>query len=291
MFLSTNLRVVSLCCLLLVNSSILFANDDTPKTTKNQSDFEKASTMTNIQEKVDQIVESNDVQKMKIIHSGRNIKFNPGVHIDTLPNTICKKAMLRAQYFQDFSFHAFDSETHFDNCVIKGSVEYLNQLFIKAQKDARYGNYEEAAFTLGQIIHIIQDFYSHSNYIELMNVKYSSLKDVPVPIFWGKDGQKEAIKLVKNGLISGAVSWSLPHECKDGTPTHTELAKDDNTYKSGKKKTRWGITFHEAALEKANEATQEFFIYALSKMPKLAVYCEGDIYYLNKFIQREQDRP
>lgn len=67
--------------------------------------------------------------------------------------------------------HSQSPEYHFDNEMFEeGKVLIINGIntTINQMKD---GNFDDARKTLGQIMHTLQDFYSHSNWIELKNTK------------------------------------------------------------------------------------------------------------------------
>ncbi len=65
--------------------------------------------------------------------------------------------------FQTISSH------HVDDCNFKGATQLINNLYIRAMKDidSRKPNYDDAPDAFGQLLHTVQDFYSHSNWIEL----------------------------------------------------------------------------------------------------------------------------
>ena len=63
----------------------------------------------------------------------------------------------------------FKNEFHFDNNKIWGSTQQINQGY-RAALDAINGDNQEDVFLhFGRITHALQDFYSHSNWLGLLN--------------------------------------------------------------------------------------------------------------------------
>jgi hypothetical protein len=194
----------------------------------------------------------------------------------------CSLAFKNAAYFQDI-FHAFESKAHFDNCAFDESVKYVEALlqFSENWSNSNHtisNNY--GLIAIGQALHSIQDFYSHSNYIELAEKTYSDFKNVPIIDFWKKE-RKEAFKQwLDKGLISGYVAWGYPKMCEEGSLTHKELAKDNDKSMRGKLPTRWeGWNYHQAAYRLALEASESFLIYVAENIPELLKDCGDFIDY------------
>ncbi len=94
----------------------------------------------------------------------------------------CSRQLVQAIYLQDIG-HFFDANAHFDNCTFDGSIDYIESLLGEADdlvKSAHThrdgGQYRrggtavaEAMTRLGQVLHAVQDFYAHSNYVDLMD--------------------------------------------------------------------------------------------------------------------------
>ncbi len=62
---------------------------------------------------------------------------------------------------------------HFDNCLVKESYAYMRERYERAVKIApmvadRRDARDAVLYELGMAFHTLQDFYSHSNYVELM---------------------------------------------------------------------------------------------------------------------------
>ncbi|HEU4323380.1 MAG TPA: VWA domain-containing protein [Roseiflexaceae bacterium] len=70
------------------------------------------------------------------------------------------------EHVQIDTVHAFDQEYHFDGCHFSDSIGKINSLYDTALTEIP-GEADDVADTFGQLLHVIQDFYSHSNWIEL----------------------------------------------------------------------------------------------------------------------------
>lgn len=84
-------------------------------------------------------------------------------------------------YFPD-SAQPFVSKVHFDNCDFDAGLDHLASLMDEVASYARAAEattdnaerddaVSHAFFALGQALHSIQDFYAHSNYVELQMAK------------------------------------------------------------------------------------------------------------------------
>ncbi|XP_059367578.1 uncharacterized protein LOC132106012 [Carassius carassius] len=72
--------------------------------------------------------------------------------------------------------HMLDAEYHFDNESFEKGQNLIKYGVTAVKNAANEKNYEMARERLGEIMHTIQDFYSHSNWIELGNLfPYSNL--------------------------------------------------------------------------------------------------------------------
>lgn len=154
----------------------------------------------------------------------------------------------KALYVQDI-WHQFESKAHFDNCDFDGATQYLAELIDEAGKHAdstqaaKLSNnasaMEDAAkrafFALGQALHTVQDFYAHTNYVELQAPKFEKITDMKILAPWRSAGRDQIEQLRKEGLVSGYVFWGIPQKCPSSTISHHDLAKDSATTKSGMK--------------------------------------------------------
>jgi heterokaryon incompatibility protein Het-C len=157
------------------------------------------------------------------------------------------KQLRRALYKQDI-LHQFESKAHFDNCDFESSAKYILELLdgvgqhVQRALAATENNntkvatsaIEDAFFSLGQALHGVQDFYAHSNYIEMMVPTAKKVTDIPLVLPWRNKGFKKLQSLQKEGLVSGVVWWGFPKHCAAGTADHADLAKDSSKTTSGK---------------------------------------------------------
>ncbi|XP_048852257.1 von Willebrand factor A domain-containing protein 7 [Brienomyrus brachyistius] len=76
----------------------------------------------------------------------------------------------------DLSLHFFDAEYHFDNEKFVEGRNLITQGRSIVKNSVKEESFLSARVTLGKICHTLQDFYSHSNWIELKNqVPFSTL--------------------------------------------------------------------------------------------------------------------
>jgi Heterokaryon incompatibility protein Het-C len=179
-------------------------------------------------------------------------KFDPATHKEVLDGLVANPYMSqlrKALYMQDV-IHQFSSKAHFDNCDFENSITYMGELLsevdghvVTANRAKENGDQalvestvEKAFFALGQALHGIQDFYAHTNYVELTVGQVKKSTDIPIVSPWRDAGKAKIANFSGQGLVSGYVFWGLPQKCADGTPSHSELAKDKATTPSGKVK-------------------------------------------------------
>lgn len=190
----------------------------------------------------------------------------------------------RALYLQD-TLHQFESRAHFDNCDFDSAIEYIESFWNEAnthvdtaQKAKAAGNAQatsdaarKAFFALGQALHGTQDFYAHSNYVELAKAGVKRVTDMEVIAPWRPAGKARIKALQAQGLVSGHVFWGFPQKCPDGAKTHAELAKDSETTLSGKQKVPHlqNISQYGIAVFLAREASQQLMRDAFRKWPLL----------------------
>lgn len=195
------------------------------------------------------------------------------------------RELRQAMYLQD-TYHQFESRAHFDNCAFGEATQYIDELLTeagayvanaeKAKAAARQSDAEtytqKAFFAIGQALHAVQDFFAHSNYVELMNGKFTKASEIPVLHPWLPRDIKRIAELRKQGLISGYVFWGFPQTCPKAVPTHANLAKDSETTKSGKVKLPHleNLTQYKVALFLAKEASKDLVVYAFERWPLLA---------------------
>jgi hypothetical protein len=160
-----------------------------------------------------------------------------------------EKLLNKAVWYQDI-FHFFGSKHHFDNCCFAESIEqiinlqkdndadYAKLLQIQKEKE-RVRLKEKIIFRTGRILHSAQDFFSHSNFVELMQEKYDDIKAVPAIEFLIASGQTKILDLSKNGLYSGKFFFSFPHKCEKDKIGNQNFNKDGPNTRAGKLLTKW----------------------------------------------------
>ncbi|XP_060729093.1 von Willebrand factor A domain-containing protein 7-like [Tachysurus vachellii] len=79
--------------------------------------------------------------------------------------------------------HFFDAPYHFDNEEILAGRELITEGRFAVKYSVKEQNYQAAREALGKILHTLQDFYSHSNWIEMGKTEpYSNLIKPEIPI-------------------------------------------------------------------------------------------------------------
>lgn len=190
----------------------------------------------------------------------------------------------KALYTQDI-LHQFESKAHFDNCHFEGAEAYLALLINEAGKEAdaalaaknkadeagSVAAAKRAFFSLGQALHAVQDFYAHSNYIELQAPKVKNPDDIVVIAPWRKADQDTIATLRTQGLVSGYVSWGVPKDCPAGTISHHDLAKDSADTLSGKHLVPHltNLSLYRLAVFVARKASLQFMQEAFQRWPVL----------------------
>ncbi len=190
----------------------------------------------------------------------------------------------RALYLQD-SLHQFQSKAHFDNCDFDSAIEYIDSL--KAEADTHVSTAQaakangdkvgtetavrKAFFALGQALHGVQDFYAHSNYVEMHKAGVKKTTDLEVVAPWRKEGKEKIASLRQQGLVSGYVFWGFPQLCKPGSMSHADLAKDSESTPSGKVRIPHldNISQYRIAVFLAREASLQLMQDAYKRWPLL----------------------
>ena len=226
----------------------------------------------------------------------------------TTPNgRACTEAINEAIYRQDFG-EFYLPQAHFDNCAFDESIGYLRSLIGKAelafgdarQSFAKSGDIKQLGIQvrdgltqLGRGLHIVQDFYAHTNYVELLgspvqpsaksgmvlelwNGSKQFSEEFFIPI-WTQRGSDRVSELRSQaGLVSGTVWYEQPvlNRCVANSPTHSLLAKDEPNAGRGAERTRWpNLTYHQAAVALARKGTRTLLIEVSAKWPELEAVC------------------
>lgn len=181
----------------------------------------------------------------------------------------CTDVLAREQWRQDVVL-AFDATAHFDNCRFADSYAYLRAQMKAAEAAGSRKDRDGALTALGRALHGIQDFYSHSNYVELQAAAHPKFSDVQIVPLWNDDGEARLNALVGGGLRSGYVAWEPGDACVQPELTHAVLNKDRPEGKGSEHVAPWPPqTYHQAARDLARQAT-EAFLHAMLQKPQLA---------------------
>jgi hypothetical protein len=138
------------------------------------------------------------------------------------------------------------SAIHFDNCAFREGAARVNRCWrrISLEKD-RFSDESLKAF--GRLLHTVQDFYSHSNWIEL----HHGVSPVPL---WNLDPVA-----LPAGIVSGTWKKGNPKRCRRGVPSHEKLNKDSSLSCSGKMIVKKGLnkrkSYHELTFKTAYRAS------------------------------------
>ena len=204
-------------------------------------------------------------------------------HLTSEMKDQCVRELNKAMYWQD-TVHQFQSKAHFDNCAIEDGLSYIQELVSEAERHLQKStpvkkeDALKAAFALGQALHAIQDFYAHSNYVELMVEKHDTFDNVQIVPAWLDEGQESLLEMANNGLHSGSVWWGLPQYCPSTVPSHGTLAKDSAKTDAGSIIIdKWeAMNQFQLARDLASQASLEFLQDMYARMP-LEPICGNNI--------------
>jgi len=145
--------------------------------------------------------------------------------------------VIRANLRQDL--HQATSKFHFDNCAFAEGIEYIHEQYEQALFLCRSD--EGAALeAFGRIIHALQDFYGHSNWIEL---------NWPIIILWDET--------IPEGLVSGSTRLGKSRLKLKGIPHHRHLNKDRPLTSADRDfQAKYGVSSFEAASSLAEQHTR-----------------------------------
>ena len=246
------------------------------------------------------VVEFHDLAKGKKFDLSGHIKIYTQKNLLTtsLKTTNCSKELVYSVYRQDIMY-AFYAPAHFDNCAFDESIYYIEELLKETEgvvktaeelrRDGDFRNFgitvAEAMAKLGQALHGIQDFYAHTNYVDLMDKRKKTLDKVKLVKVWTPEGRAMVKQLQGTGLISGVAWWEPGNECPAGSLTHGELNKDKDDGSPGidrwkGRKFKQAHNYHRMAKDLAVRTTDAFLAYAFNKWPILADACRIGIMHL-----------
>ncbi|WP_139826133.1 HET-C-related protein [Derxia lacustris] len=215
--------------------------------------------------------------------------FDTSTHEKVIEDLVSNKyigELRKALYLQD-SYHQFESKAHFDNCAFGDAIGYIDSLLsevdghvqaaqaskVRGDSAAVDAAMLKAFFALGQSLHGVQDFYAHSNYVELSVDQAKKSTDIEVIAPWRKASKDRINELAGRppgkALVSGFVFWGFPQACPKGTLSHADLAKDKATTPSGKVKLAHldNRSRYQLAVQLAREASQELINDAFRRWP------------------------
>lgn len=114
----------------------------------------------------------------------------------------------------------FESQLHFDNCTFALGAQRIVDLWALITAPNPPTN---PYVSFGTMLHTVQDFYAHSNWVELHE------QESPVPV-WDLDPGS-----LPSDIVSGTFWLDHPKLCAPGAPTHEELNKDSPDSPEGSK--------------------------------------------------------
>lgn len=153
---------------------------------------------------------------------GETFTFSGDNHVKITNNAIAKdfspedlKIIIEENQKCDQLPYLSISAYHFDNCVFQLGVDLYNELWNKIKQTSEC---KEKLKLFGQILHIVQDFYSHSNWVEL------NLNHQTIPVWDLK------MASLPYEILSGTWEYSHPHHSRYDTlvtfATHWQINKD-----------------------------------------------------------------
>lgn len=256
--------------------SMLFAFAASPSAQENESPKPPS----------DQVPDLIDV-KTVIFCGDCDQPFDFPTHKEVLKNLVSNAYIgeLRTALYRQDIIHQFQSKAHFDNCDFNNAIDYIDTLLTEIDEhvvvakvaqdtnntDDMSLSAKKAFFALGQALHGIQDFYAHTNYVELSVNKVKKSTEIDVIAPWRPAGKQRIKELIEQGLVSGFVFWGFPQKCASDTPSHADLAKDKATTKSGAIKVAHlqNRNQYQIAVQLAREASQIFVDDAFKRWPLL----------------------
>ncbi|WP_128292228.1 hypothetical protein [Afifella aestuarii] len=111
---------------------------------------------------------------------------------------------------------------HFDNCDFPGGIQHIaDEWNLIDTVGDKYGDPALAAF--GALLHTTQDFYAHSNWVEL------HVDDAPIPVW------DQTLATLPADIVSGTWALGSPKLCGPNAPSHSQLNKDSPSSTEGSK--------------------------------------------------------
>jgi RHS repeat-associated protein len=150
-----------------------------------------------------------------------------------------------------------DPLNHGDNNQIRGTIDRMKDRLKQIADmtcDGAGCACADQIFTLfGQVLHALQDLYSHSNYVETMDAARNGMSRVgDIPI-WDMGLAPGSTANIPNGIITGTYNWPLDNAA---SPSHRELNKDSVDSQRGAQQNKAGTTYFALAQDVATRATR-----------------------------------
>jgi hypothetical protein len=153
----------------------------------------------------------------------------------------------------------FNSVLHFDNCTFALGVQRIDELWQLIESRATE---ENPYWLFGTMLHTVQDFYSHSNWVEL----HEGVSPLPV---WDV-----TLQSLPADIVSGTFVLDWPKLCGPNAPTHAQLNKDSPNSDEGAKRVKHGPnadkTLFDLAFAAALQATQVQYARLVALGPRLS---------------------
>lgn len=205
-----------------------------------------------------------------------------GINVEDLSREcfeIIIDANKRQDQIKDFFSNPYP-EYHFDSNNIEQGILYINQQWdiIRINEGV---DCEEVLKAYGRLLHTIQDFYSHSNWVELYAPTVRSPDEIPL-----LDGDIQDLIPTPRGphneqIRSGIFKSNINDIFSKDPRSHRRMNKDSESSEAGKRKYRFPDgsvkTGYELALHLAIKHTQLMFVTFMGTAPqcfKKCFFCE-----------------
>jgi len=149
-----------------------------------------------------------------------------------------------------------DPDNHGDNNLIEGTIRKMHERIKDASstKCSTSSDCEDSLKvldTIGQVLHAVQDLYSHTDYVETQDkaLNGAGLGDIPIWQFFDKDGKP----VVPSGVTSG--EYKHPLDNARGIATHAYMNKDKPDSYRGRMLNSKGIKHFDLARDVATRSS------------------------------------
>ena len=112
------------------------------------------------------------MSKRSVLHL-RGSPFHEDISSEALQAFVKQNILTRiiAQHAFVDGTDPFAPEFHFDSCHFQEAVDNINHLYNQILHDLvplnQKQNFNDAADQFGKVLHVVQDFYSHSNWVDM----------------------------------------------------------------------------------------------------------------------------